>query len=286
MRLHLHWLAAAAGLGPSFAGPLPRTQRRDLMRSFLKLRTGMPLAYVLGTVPFADLELSIRPPTLIPRPETEEWAVNLAHQLPSKKKVLDLCAGSGAIGLYLAHATGASVTLVDVSSTAIELATENAHRLPEPQQPKVVQADLFAPPTYLTSKVDLVVCNPPYVTPSEYANLDEGVRAWEDEGALLGVHPRPSLANEQGTEDDRRGLAFYRRIAELVPSFFEGSAPKVGDVLVPQLVLEIGHTQAADVVKILRSAPPPRTGLEGRVHVWQDMGGKNRVVVASWVQAT
>lgn len=107
---HVRWLAEAADIPKGALGdstPLSTQQRQTLLRMALQLRQGMPIAYVLRTVPFADLELAIEPPTLIPRPETEAWTVRLADRFASRVapqqaqslRIVDLCTGTGAIGL-------------------------------------------------------------------------------------------------------------------------------------------------------------------------------------------
>ena len=95
------------------------------------INKNIPLQYLIGSVPFIDLEILVETPTLIPRPETEEWCVNLIEQLNklSHKKltVLDLCSGSGCITLALAQAfPAAHVYGLDISDKAIALAQKNA----------------------------------------------------------------------------------------------------------------------------------------------------------------
>ena len=92
-----------------------------------------PIQYLLGSVPFADLTIMVRPPTLIPRPETEEWVMWLVQKLDSVRdqplRILDLCTGSGCIALALAKAfPRAQVLGVDIAPEAIALARENAEK--------------------------------------------------------------------------------------------------------------------------------------------------------------
>ena len=161
----------------------------------------------------------MRPPVLIPRPETEDWTIRLAELLsppPSSTrplKVLDLCTGSGCIPLLLchlwppgtAHATG-----VDISPSAIQLASDNAALCniplrtdsgPNAQRPIEQKQNTFAPvladlasPTFaqdarLEPPYDLITSNPPYIPRDEYERLPASVKDFEDERALLGETP-------------------------------------------------------------------------------------------------
>ncbi|KAI0268781.1 S-adenosyl-L-methionine-dependent methyltransferase [Gloeopeniophorella convolvens] len=249
---------------------------------------GEPLQYILGAQPFGHLDLLVRAPVLIPRPETEDWALRLARALaPSPQKpvrVLDLCTGSGCIPLLLcaswapgaAHAVG-----VDASGDALRLARDNARvarvRLTRagaraPPDDGIVPCSTFTPlradvrdtPALAAALApwapfDVVTANPPYIPRGEYVALDRSVRAFEDPAALLGDPPGAP---------DQRGLSFYYDIARLVAR---------GGVLADEgwLVLEVGHDQARAVEQILHSvARLPNT------EIWRDPWGVERTVVA------
>ena len=121
------------------------------------------LQYILGSVPFGDLEIIVEPPTLIPRPETEEWVLGLAQQLQTlnnkKLTILDMCTGSGVIALSLAKALPqAIVYAVDSEVKALQLAQKNAD-FNGISTVKFVQSDLFSSlPEDLS--FDLIVANP------------------------------------------------------------------------------------------------------------------------------
>ncbi len=150
-----------------------------------------PLAYIFGTMPFLDLMFIVRPPVLIPRPETEEWTHKVIAQLkklsPKEQKeltILDLCTGSGCIGISLAHAFPfAQVDAVDKADHAILLAKENAQK----NGIKNIQfflGDLFQPlPT--DKKYDLIVANPPYIDGQAWESIEPSVKNWEDYDALV-----------------------------------------------------------------------------------------------------
>ena len=147
----------------------------------------MPFAYVVGSVPFGNLEILIEPPILIPRPETEEWCIELAQklqQIPGPLTILDMCTGSGCIALTLAQALPhATVYGVDINKDALALAQKNAMHNKITNVTWVL-SDLFdqLDPNL---RFDLIVSNPPYISESEWHTLDPQVKNWEDVHALL-----------------------------------------------------------------------------------------------------
>ncbi|KAH8119078.1 S-adenosyl-L-methionine-dependent methyltransferase [Phellopilus nigrolimitatus] len=250
---------------------------------------GEPLQYILGTQPFGPLDLLIRAPVLIPRPETEDWTLRLAKLLkPSPARpfrLLDLCTGSGCIPLLLCHTwpAGSIKTLgIDIGNEAVQLAIENARRTgiadalktrADKNNFSVLQADIlednFVPNLRSLgwSSFDVLTSNPPYIPLSEYNQLSPSVKDYEDVRALLGdPKSRPS---------DGRGLTFYRAIARLVGHVDDDGNPplvKPGGVI----ALEVGHNQGADVQHLMET--------EGRVQkteVWKDPWGVDRTVI-SW----
>ena len=224
-----------------------------------------------GTTDFGPLTLRTRAPVLIPRPETAYVAQLLTeHVLKAGQKphdagetldVVDLCTGSGCIALLLARLLGTRLRRMrgyDISREAIALAKENAednamHGLVEIAYGDVFDAGLVRE----IGVVDVLVGNPPYVPFDEWERLPRSVKAYEDRRALL------------GDPDGRagRGLAFYRRIAEMIPS-----------VLKPRgvVALEVGLGQAEEVAGILKEL-----GGMGRTELWTDQYGRDRMV-AGW----
>ena len=182
---------------------------------------GWPVAYLVGFREFHMLPFEVSPAVLIPRPDTETLvseAVRLLKPLAAPT-VLDLGTGSGCIAVSVAHQKkDARVTAADVSPDALDVARRNAERNGVAGRVDFVQGDLFAP-IPAGAAFDLVVSNPPYVTPAELAALAPDVRDHE-----------PRLALDGGPD----GLAFYRRIAAGVGAFLKPG----GSVLV-----EIGATQ-------------------------------------------
>ncbi|MBQ6473787.1 MAG: peptide chain release factor N(5)-glutamine methyltransferase [Victivallales bacterium] len=219
---------------------------RQFRNRIARRADGEPLQYVLGTADFHDITLEVGPGVLIPRPETEQL-VELALELWHGDSALDLCTGSGAIALALAHARPtASITATDLSPEALEYARRNRARLAL-DNVALLEGDLYAPLPHV-QRYDLITANPPYVTAEEYANLEPVVRDYE---------PRLALVAEE------HGLAVLRRIADQAPSRLLPGA---------WLLCEIGDTQGKAAAELLRHA-----GLR-RVTVRQDYAGHDRFV--------
>ena len=197
-----------------------------------RLLAGEPLPYVLGEWEFYGLNLYVDRNVLIPRDDTcavVGLAVNQAIFLPSDPRVLDLCTGSGCIGLAIAsRIKDARVTLADISKDALAVAKKNIGLNKLSGRVTCVQADaLSAPPAFL-GKFDMIVSNPPYITGQEMMELPESVKDYEPHLALF------------GGED---GLDFYRSIAANYRN-----ALKPGGYL----AFEFGMGQGDDVCAILK----------------------------------
>ena len=180
---------------------------------------GEPLQYILGKWSFMGLDFYVSPSCLIPRQDSEtltEFAINevLRHKYST---VLDMCTGSGCIGIALAKKTAARVTLSDVSENALEMARKNAEL--NNVDVDIICSDMFEK---VSEKYDLITVNPPYLTKSDMEALQREVK-YEPYNALYGG-------------DD--GLKYYRIIAEKYASHLNDGG---------MLVMEIGSLQANDV---------------------------------------
>jgi release factor glutamine methyltransferase len=191
-------------------------------------------------------------------------------------QLLDLCSGSGCIPLLLAHELRNQLDRavgVDISSKAIRLATENAECL-EMTNVRFFQNDIMRKNALCEiqaathSKVAILTANPPYISQADWEALPNSVKRYEDSRALLG-----DLEGQSG-----RGLAFYHRIAELLPSLLLGEEEMGNDGWrgSPRVMLEIGETQGQEVVKIVAQAGE---GMFTRTEIWKDQSGKDRAVV-------
>ncbi len=174
-----------------------RTSFKDLIRRRVE---GWPVAYLVGRREFYLLPFEVTPAVLIPRPDTETLVLEALRLLKGRPapRVLDLGTGSGCIAVSLAHQSkGSHVTAVDISPDALEVAKRNADRHGVADRVHFRHGDLFAP-LPAGEPFDLIVSNPPYVTPAELDALAPEVRDHE-----------PRVALDGGPD----GLAFYRRIA-------------------------------------------------------------------------
>ena len=215
---------------------------------YLQLAAHKPAQYIIGYADFFGMQLTVDERVLIPRPETEELVeLILAENPETNLSVLDIGTGSGAIALALAkNRSDWSVTAVDISQDALNLATENAKV--QNIQIFLKKSDCF---TEISEKYDIIVSNPPYIS-----------REDESEIGLNVLHSEPHLA----LFADEDGLAIYRRIAEDVKEYLKDGG---------KIYLEIGYKQGQSVPEHFRKNLP-----EKRVRTLKDQFGQDRMVVA------
>jgi len=215
-------------------------------------RAHEPIAYILGEREFYGRRFEVTPEVLIPRPDTEtlvEQALALLRADAPEGRVLDLCTGSGAIALSLAaELPDRRVVATDVSEPALAVAARNAAQLGVADRVELRAGDLFAA-LPAGERFALITANPPYVGAHELPTLAADVRDYE-----------PHLALDAGSD----ALVFYRRIAREAPAYLAPGA---------SLLVEVGYTQASDVVALLRE----RGLLDVRTH--KDLAGIERVVI-------
>ena len=168
-----------------------------------RVLAGEPLAYILGEWSFYGMTLYIDENVLIPRDDTcavTQLAIKRSLYLEQNPRILDLCTGSGCIGLAVAkRVKDAYVTLADISEKALAVAKRNVARHQLTDRVHCVQANALQPATEFLGKFDLIVSNPPYITTEEMTQLDASVKDYE-----------PHLALHGGVD----GLDFYRSIVE------------------------------------------------------------------------
>ena len=190
-----------------------------------------PLPYILGQWDFYGISLEVTPDVLIPRDDTmavTDLALEVLRTGHPSPRVLDLCCGSGCIGLAIAHQLpDAHVTLADISRPALAVAKRNIKRLKLMNRVTAIGLDAKKPAPSFVGTLDALVCNPPYVTAEEMTQLEPSVRDYE-----------PALALDGGAD----GLDFYRSIASRW-----GTALRLGG----GLLFEVGIGQAPDVEYIL-----------------------------------
>lgn len=199
-----------------------------------RILAGEPLPYILEEWDFCGMTLKVTRDTLIPRDDTmavTELAIRKTMFLEQDPRVLDLCTGSGCIGLAIAsRVKDAHVTLADISPAALNVARYNAAKLKFGPRVHCVAADALQPAPPFLKNFDLLVSNPPYVTDAEMETLPDSVRRYEPELALRG---------------GRDGLNFYRSIStHYLPVLKPGGF----------LCLEFGKGQEEAVCRILEAA--------------------------------
>jgi len=211
--------------------------------------SGRPLAYILGKECFMGLWFSVDEHVLIPRRDTEKLVHEALACLSqyAKCRVLDLCCGSGAVGIAIAHLKReAQVIAADISPKCLEVAKKNARQNKVISRMRFVQSDLFAGLSEL--RFDAIVCNPPYVSDKRMQDLPVDVRDFEPGLALFG---------------GRDGKDYYRAIIPKARHHLNKGG---------YLVLETANDQAATVAEMMLKA-----GFQA-VCVVRDDGGRPRVV--------
>jgi len=219
-------------------------------REMVKRRAaGKPVAYICGEKEFMRLTFKVTPAVLVPQPDTETLVEAVIERLKGKEgaRIADVCTGSGAIALALAHyLPETSVAATDISADAVSIAKENAESLGLSERVEFREGDLLAPLS--GEPFDAIVSNPPYIPSVEIAGLPREVRA------------EPIIALDGGAD----GLDFYRRLVHESAALLKDSG---------FLAVECGDTQAGAIAEMAV------TGGFGRTEIVHDLADKDRVVV-------
>ena len=213
---------------------------------------GEPIAYLVGEWSFCGLPFYVSPAALIPRVDTEmlaQLAMNRLKEHQGSTRVLDLCAGTGCVGLTVAALMkNTRAVLVDLSDGALDLCKRNIRRHKLTGRAVYLKGDALQPPSHALGQFDVLVCNPPYIPTGDLAGLDSSVKDFE-----------PMMALDGGAD----GLDFYRGITSLwQPALKPGG----------HLLYEVGIGQAEQVAWLLVKA-----GYEN-IRITRDTGGIDRVV--------
>lgn len=234
--------------GRLYASPEREAQVRRLVE---RRMAGEPVAYLIGEWEFYGLPLDISQSVLIPRTDTEvlaEQAIAYIQTL-GDCRVLDLCAGSGCLGLAIAsRCPQARVVLGDINDNALKICRQNIRRCGLSGRVVPIRTDARQKPDRTLGEFQCIVCNPPYIPTGDIPGLDVSVRDYE-----------PHLALDGGAD----GLDFYRSVSSLWQ-----------DALAPsgRLYFEVGIGQADSVLRLMR------TQGFGDIQVVKDTGDIPRVV--------
>lgn len=222
---------------------LTASQVRDILKAGKKHLKGMPVNKIFGVAYFYGMKLNINNHVLAPRSDTEVLVERVLQDINPQDKVLDLCTGSGAIALALAKYGNANVSAVDISRLALRVAKSNAQSLG--LNVDILRSDMFSK---VSGKYDIITCNPPYISATEYKTLDKSVRKYDPKLALVGKD---------------NGMQFYKRLANECKDYLVDGG---------RLYMEIGYNQAQDVKDIFTREE--YTDIE----IIQDLGGRDRVI--------
>lgn len=242
----------------NFDRPVAKPQLDQLRQLVRRAAQNEPIAYLTGKTEFYSLEFAVTRDCLIPRPETEllvERSIEFLRRRNGQQLVCDLCTGCGCIAVAIAkNVTNTRIVATDISDAALHMAMQNAENHKLTERIEFLHGDLFEPliPELDRYRFDLIVCNPPYVTTSQYRTLEPNVTDYEPEVALLG-----------GAD----GLDVYRRICQRIEQFLKSDAT---------VMFEIGYAQGQDVAGLLS-----QTHLFNTISIEKDFQDNDRIVIAA-----
>ncbi|GHT62139.1 release factor glutamine methyltransferase [Bacteroidia bacterium] len=229
-------------------------EKRMIEEMVEDLRKFRPIQYILGETEFYGLKFKLNERVLIPRPETEELVERVLNGCTvhgTRCRMLDVGTGSGCIAVALAKfLSGAEVYALDISEKALEVASENARN--NRVNVRFIRHDIFEDlPENLPEQFDVIVSNPPYITPVEKEIMSKNVLDYEPHQALFVPQEKP--------------LLFYERIADVARNRLKDSG---------KLYFETSAVYGKEAAEMLK-----KKGF-GSVRLFKDISGKDRVLVA------
>ncbi|MBU3108177.1 peptide chain release factor N(5)-glutamine methyltransferase [Clostridium gasigenes] len=230
--------------------------KKDYLELLNKRVKKMPISYILGETEFMGLDLYVEEGVLIPRADTEVLVEEVLKLISKDKevKVCDLCCGSGAIGIALAHyRNNINIDLIDYYEVPEKITIKNLNRHNLNKRATFIKSNLLEKPIEDNKKYDLIVSNPPYIKEKVIDTLMDDVKDYEPHTAL------------SGGED---GLCFYKRIIDESKSVLNENGI---------LSFEIGHDQAEELKKLMTDA-----GFKN-IRVIKDLSGLDRVAIGALI---
>ena len=212
---------------------------------------GKPIQYITNNQEFMKLNFYVDENVLIPQPDTEILVEEVIKNINVKEniKILDMCTGSGCIGISLAkYIENAKVTLVDISKKAIEIAKKNSIQNNVEDKLEFIQSDMFE---NIREEFDIIVSNPPYIKTDIIQTLDKQVQS------------EPHIALDGGQD----GLYFYKVLINQAPKYLKDTG---------RLFLEIGYDQKQEIESLARS-----NGKYKKIEIIKDLSQNDRVVILS-----
>ena len=218
----------------------------EFFKAIEKLKSGIPIQYIINKQEFMGIDFFVDENVLIPQPDTEILVQEILDKIKPNDRILDLCTGSGAIGIsigYIKKNENLKIVLSDISEEALNVARKNAQK--NEVNVEIVESDLFK---NIDGQYDIIVSNPPYIELGEIENLS------------IEVQNEPFIALFGGND----GLIFYREIAMQAKKYLKPNGI---------LGLEIGYNQKETVTKILEK--------NGYIDIYckKDFGGNDRVII-------
>lgn len=230
--------------------------KKDYLELLSKRAKKMPISYILGETEFMGLDLYVEEGVLIPRGDTEVLVEEVLKLIPEniEVKVCDLCCGSGAIGIALAHyRNNINIDLIDYYEIPEKMTIKNLNRHNLNDRATFIKSNLLEEPIKEKKKYDIIVSNPPYIKEEVIGTLMNDVKDYEPHTALSG---------------GKDGLYFYKRIVEESKKVLNENGI---------LSFEIGHDQAEEVNRLMTEA-----GFKD-IRVIKDLAGLDRVVIGTLI---
>ena len=220
--------------------------------ALIEIAQGMPIQYITNKQEFYGYEFYVDENVLIPQPDTEilvEEVLKIIDNFNDNIKILDMCTGSGCIGICLNMKNpDEKITMLDISKTALEIAKKNAENLIlDSSNIEFVESDMFE---NVEEEYDIIVSNPPYIETDELENLDKQVLK------------EPLLALNGGKD----GLDYYKILIEESHKYLSDNG---------YLCMEIGFNQKDAVIDLLE-----KNGNYKNIYSKKDLSGNDRIVIA------